>query len=189
MPVIPSIVNRRARRALSEKPIPADVLGRILDAARIAESCSNNQPWRFVAVSKEPHLSAVKEHLAGGNYWARRSPCIVLAATRPEDDCRLDDGRDYALFDLGLATQNLVLQAVEEGLTAHPVAGFKPVGVKQAVGMPSEYVLITLVILGYPGATDGLSEKHLKQESSEQVRKDESETVAFNTWTFAARES
>ncbi len=188
MALIPSIVKRRARRALSDKPIPEDVLRRVLEAARLAESCSNNQPWRFVAVTDEPHLSSVKEHIAGGNYWAKRSPCIVLAACRVEDDCRLDDGRDYALFDLGLATQNLVLQAVEEGLIAHPIAGFKPVGVKAAAGIPLDYTLITLVILGYAGPTEGLSEKHLGQETDKQVRKNWEHTVSQNTWSFGARE-
>jgi glutaredoxin-dependent peroxiredoxin len=79
-------------------------------------------------------------------------PCIVCVATEAELDCRLSGRREYALFDAGLAVQNLLLQATREGLVAHPIAGFKPVEIKNLLGIPKKYTLITLVVLGYPGS-------------------------------------
>ena len=93
--------------------------------------------------------------------------------------------REYALFDTGLAVQNRVFQAVREGLIAHPVAGFKPVQIKELLEIPEEYVLITLVVLGYPGDPSLLSEKHRQAEAAGEERKPREETVAFNGWSFS----
>ncbi len=180
--IMVEIEKGRARRALDEKIIPDDVINRVLKSAVWAPSCFNNQPWRFVAVRSEEVLGRVKENLAGGNYWALRSPCIIAVATTPDNDCRLSDNRDYALFSTGLAAENLILQAIAEGLVAHPIAGFKPVPVKEILGIPEEYILITLIILGYPGDPSQLSEEHQKKENMPRDRKPMHEVVFFDAW-------
>ena len=180
--LVPEIEARRAYRALDARKIDEVVIERILSAAHLAPSCSNNQPWRFVAVTDSAVLGEIKKHLTGGNYWAKVSPFIVLVCTRAEDDCRLSAGREYALFDTGLATQNLLLQGVREGLHAHPIAGFSPEPIKQIASIPDDYVLITLVIFGYPGDTSGLNEKHLLSEQRERRRKPLPEVVAYERW-------
>lgn len=184
--IINEILLRRARRALDEKPVPENLIERILHAASLAPSCFNNQPWRFVVVNEQQNLKALKEHLPGGNYWAKRSPCIVCAVTDTELDCRLSDRREYALFDTGLAVENLILQATKEGLIAHPIAGFKPLEIKKCLGIPDKYVLITLVVLGYPGDSSVLSEEHRAAESAEQERKRKEEIISFNGWKFSS---
>ena len=180
--LIPEINERRARRALSEEVIPEDVVRRIMTAATYAPSCNNNQSWRFLVVTEEQPLNRIREALAGGNYWAKKAPVMVAVATKLDLDARLSDRRDYALFDCGLATENLMLQALKEGLYAHPMAGFDPLKVKEAFQIPDEFIVITLVAVGYPGEPSHLSEKHQKQESSERVRKPESEVICYNTW-------
>ena len=182
------IQERRAKRALDTRKVPEDVIKRIMAAATWAPSCFNNQPWRFIVIESEKALDTVKGYLADGNYWAQKSPFIVLAVTENELDCRLSDNRNYALFDVGLAVESLVLQAVKEGLVAHPIAGFKPVPLKKALGIPEEYTLITLVILGYPGDESHLSEKHLELEHGERDRKPLEEVVMFNKWTLDKEE-
>lgn len=180
--LLQQIAERRAKRALREDAVPEDVLQRVLTAATYAPSCFNNQPWRFVVVSSKEKLEVAREYLSSGNYWARKAPVVVLAATKADLDCQLSAGRDYAFFDLGQAVQSMILQAAKEGLIAHPIAGFKPVEIKQAFGIPEEYILLTLVIIGYPGSEDHLSDKHKELEHSERSRKEPSEVVAFNGW-------
>jgi nitroreductase len=107
---------------------------------------------------------------------------VVAVLTQPELDCRFDDRRDYALFGAGLATGNLLAQATREGLIAHPIAGFKPVPIKEALGVPPELILITLVILGYPGEESGLSEKHRVQEHAPRERKPLTEVLRYERW-------
>ena len=180
--LLAEIETRRARRALDERPVPEEVLLRILTAAALAPSCNNNQPWRFLAVRRTEELQKVREHLSGGNYWAKKAPVVVAVLTQPELDCRFDDRRDYALFGTGLATGNLLAQATREGLIAHPIAGFKPVPIKEALGVPPELILITLVILGYPGEESGLSEKHRVQEHAPRERKPLTEVLRYERW-------
>ena len=76
----------------------------------------------------------------------------------------------------------MILQATKEGLVAHPIAGFKPVEIKQAFGIPEDFTLVTLVIIGYPGSEEHLSDKHKELEHSERSREDQSEVIAFNGW-------
>jgi len=173
--LLPEIEARRARRALDERAIPEEVVRRLLTAATLAPSCFNSQPWRLLAVRQAGELEIVRANLTSGNYWARKAPLVVLV-------CRLDDRRDYALFGSGLAVENLLLQATREGLIAHPIAGFKPAPIKEALGIPQELILITLVIVGYPGEEAGLNEKHRAQEHAPRSRKPLSEVVRYERW-------
>ena len=180
--IIQEIQLRRARRALSDEPIPAATVERIMTAATWAPSCFNNQPWRFVVVERQAELEKVKEFLAGGNYWAKKSPLIVLVLTEADLDCRLSDRRDYAFFSTGLAVENMLLQAVREGLIAHPIAGYKPEAIKEALGIPAELVLLTLVIIGRPGDESHLNEKHIALEHSARDRKSPAEVIRYHRW-------
>ncbi|MFO7850251.1 MAG: nitroreductase family protein [Spirochaetia bacterium] len=182
--LLEAINNRRAYRALSEKPVARDVQDRLMEAATYAPSCSNKQPWRFLLADEESARRRVAENLPGGNYWAEKAPLYVLAVTKPELDCRLKDRREYALFDVGMAVMNLQLQAVEEGLRAHPIAGFDDSGIKKAFDIPEEYILITVVVIGHPGDPSVLSEKHLESENSERVRVEKDAVIARNGWDF-----
>ena len=182
--ILSEIDKRRAYRGLSEEKIPQETIERIMKAATYAPSCFNSQSWRFLVVSEKGALAMLHESLVDGNYWAKKAPIMVAVATKPELDCRKSDMREYALFDCGLATQNLILQAVKEGLYAHPMAGFDPLVVKRAFSIPEDFIVITLLALGYPGNTDQLSEKHRKAEVSPRVRKPDHETICYNQWKF-----
>jgi len=181
--VLPEIVSRRALRALSDREIPNEVLVRLAQAATLAPSCYNSQPWRFVFVTSRELRRRVHDATIGGNYWAERAPCYVVAATDLELDCRLDLERDYALFDTGLAVQNLLLQATREGVIAHPIAGFDEAALKRALEIPERYIAIAVVVLGYPGDENGhLSAAHRRAEKAPRERHAVSEVAWFNRW-------
>jgi nitroreductase len=182
MSILPQIENRRARRAIDPRPIEREVLVRLAQAAHLAPSFANGQSWRIITVVAPTRLETLKAALSGGNYWAKKSPAIAAFVTSLDWDGRLDGGRDYALFDLGMAAMNYQLQAIEEGLVVHPIAGFDQAAAKLALGLPEAVVVETLVILGYPGDSAGLSEKHLASETSERDRKSLDEVAAFDTW-------
>ncbi len=182
--VLESITARRARRAITNHPIGRDVLETLLTAALLAPSCANNQPWRFVVVDEDPTLAQVKEHLSGGNYWAKISPSIIAVASKADLDCQIPDGRNYHMFGCGMASMNLMLQATEMGLIAHPIAGFKQEPIKEVLNIPRDYTLITLIILGNPASDHAaLSEKHQADELEPRVRKPLMDVVAWNTFS------
>ncbi|GAB4306341.1 MAG: nitroreductase family protein [Candidatus Bipolaricaulota bacterium] len=177
--VNPLLRARRAYRALAPDPIPREALVRLVEAAHLAPSCFNNQPWRFVIAEGEA-LARVKAALSGGNYWAKRAPAILALASHRDLDCKLSDGRDYYLFGCGMATGLLMIQATQMGLIAHPIAGYDPLAVKEALGIPNEYVLITLIVVGKPGAVSTLSDKHRAIELGPRERKPLPAVLAWN---------
>jgi nitroreductase len=184
MDVLPELAQRRAFRSIAADPLPDEQIERLLEAAVLAPSCSNNQPWRMIAVSGET-LPALRETLTEYNKWATRAPLIVLFATKPSLDCRLDSGRDYAYFDLGQAALALQLQATREGLYAHPIAGYAPAKAAKAVGLPEDFVVLTLVIVGKPGDSSLLSERQAEGEKSPRLRKALGEVAFRDRWPTA----
>lgn len=181
--ILKEIEDRRARRALSEKTIPEKLLIRILEAATFAPSCGNSQPWRFLVLNEFKTLEIVKEHLSGGNYWAKKSPAVIAVISREDFGVQRPGNRNYAFFDTGMACMNLQIQAQKEGVISHPIAGFKAVELREALGISPDYTLLTLIILGYPGDEGELGEKHSTQEKAPRERKPLSEVVSFNNWT------
>lgn len=183
MDVQEAIMLRRARRVLSGRAIEDDKIESLAEAARLSASCFNNQPWRLVFSSGKDSLELVKGALSKGNVWATKAPLIVAVASRPPDDCQLSDRRDYYLFDCGLAIGQLVLRATELGLIAHPIAGFDPLKVKAALGIPEDHVVMTLVICGYPGTDDSLlSDKQKEAEVRRPDRKPKGENIFVDRW-------
>lgn len=180
--IVSAIMNRRAARALAPDSIPVEDIEEILSAGTLAPSCYNNQPWRIVAVTEAQILEQVKEALAPGNAWAKKAPFIAILATRPCDDCRLDEGRDYAYFDLGLCAMNIMLQATHLGYIAHPIAGFSPKKVRQKLGIPQDYDIVTLIVFGKRGIPDNLEPWQQIAETAPRERKPLNEVVFYNTW-------
>lgn len=148
----------------------------------MSASCFNNQPWRFVVLQEGQGIERGRARLSAGNYWALTAPVLLAVVTHKEYDCDLDEGRQYALFDCGMAVQNIQIQAQHEGVIAHPIAGFKAAELKEDLGIPPDHVLITLVVVGYPGEDNELNEKHAELESAPRVRKEREELVFFGSW-------
>jgi nitroreductase len=186
--LIHEINIRRAKRALSDKKIPDEIIHRLMNAATFAPSCFNNQSWRFLVVTDDESLNKIHDALSKGNYWVKKAPAVVVVATKLEFGCQLSDRRDYALFDCGLATENLMLQGFKEGLYAHAIAGFDPFKIKAAFHIPDEYIVITLVAVGYPGDDGSLSDKHRELEHSPRDRRSQSEVICYNSWGLGASE-
>ena len=180
--IIEEIEKRRAYRALSPAPVAEEALRRVLAAAVLAPSCSNSQGWRFIAATGSEALSGIKAALAEGNAWAKASPLIIAALTKPSLDCRLDEGRDEALFDLGLACMNLMLQATREGLYTHPIAGFAPRKVRSALGIPDDYIVAALIVCGAPGDAGLLDERNRAREEAPRERKPIEEVAFRDRW-------
>ncbi len=186
MDILPELVARRAFRSIATDPLPADQVQRLLDAAVLAPSCFNFQPWRMIAVTGET-LPALREALSEGNKWGTRAPLIVVFATKPSLDCRQEGGRDYAYFDLGQAALALQLQATREGLYAHPISGYSAPKAAKAVGLPEDFVALTLVIVGRPGDGSLLSERQVEAEKAPRQRKDMAEVAFHDRYSLPAQ--
>ena len=125
----------------------------------------------------------VREGLTKGNVWATTAPLIMVVTGKPADDCRSNEGRDYFKFSCGLAVGEMLLQATELGIVAHPIAGYDPVKVREALSIPVDQVVIALVICGYPGEDEGLlSDKQKAQQRERPERKPIEENFFLDAW-------
>jgi len=152
MDVTKAIDIRRAYRSLEPMEITEDLIKDLARHAQLAPSCNNNQPWRFVFVYDPEKLKEMHAALSPGNEWIQAASMIIAVFSKKEDDCVIKD-REYYQFDCGQATAFLVLRTTELGLVAHPIAGFSPKKTKEILGIPEEYQVITLIIVGKHSAT------------------------------------
>jgi nitroreductase len=171
MNVHEAIEARRAYRSLGPAEISDDLVRDLARHARLAPSCNNNQPWRFVFVRGAAALAGLHEALTPGNAWMKAAPMLIAVCGRTEDDCVIKD-REYLLFGLGLASAFLILRATELGLVAHPVAGFSPKKTREALGIPEDHRVITLIAVGRKADTLNpvLSPEQLKNEAARPER-------------------
>jgi glutaredoxin-dependent peroxiredoxin len=184
MEVHDAILSRRARRALGPKPVEPEKLSALVEAMRLSASCSNSQPWRVVVCRTPEALTKARMALSRGNVWATRAPVIMVIAAKPEDDCHgLSDQRNYFLFSSGLAVGQMLLRAIDLGMIAHPIAGYDPLALKRELGIPSEFVIITMVIVGYLDEdTSLLSDKQKAIELARPERKPIGENFFDGSW-------
>lgn len=147
MDVHTAIETRRATRSLAPTPISADLVRDLASHAGLSPSCSNNQPWRFVFVFDPDRLEAMKPVYNPGNRWCHAASLMIAVLARREDDCVIKE-RAYHLFDTGLAVAFLILRATELGLVAHPIAGYGPAQTRQVLGIPEEFDVVTIVLVG-----------------------------------------
>jgi nitroreductase len=161
--------RRQSVRAYLDRPVERAAVERCLEAARLAPSASNAQPWRFV-VAEDP---AVVRELAGATYnrFAREAPAFVAVVREPgKAVARLGGwlaGRDYRLIDLGMAAEHFCLQAAEEGLGTCMLGLFNQRRARRALRVPAGRRIDILIVLGHP-ADKGVREKRRKR--LDQVR-------------------
>lgn len=172
MDVIDAIKKRRAYRSLVPVEISQSLIEDLARNAQLAPSCFNNQPTRFVFVYGSENINNMHAALSSGNEWAYSASLIIAVSSRREDDCIIKD-REYHQFDCGLAAAFLILRATELGLVAHPIAGFSPRKTKEILGIPEEYKVITLIIVGKWAETisPSLSEKQKVWEKNKAGEK------------------
>ena len=168
MNVETAIATRRSYRFLQPVEITDEMVEKLAVAAQLAPSCFNNQPWRFVFVRDPAVRARFAETLSGGNSWAQAASMLMAVFTRAEDDCTIQE-REYYLFDTGMATAQLMLQATELGLVTHAMAGFNEGEVKEVLGIPTDYRVITVIAVGKKAAEPS-TEVTEKQRASEDNR-------------------
>lgn len=150
MKVLEVIQNRQSVRKYKKDPILEEALLRVLEAARLAPSGSNFQPWKFIIVKDK----AVKEKLAqasAGQFFMAEAPIIIIGCGFP-DNCYAHMGRYMKSWsvDVTIALEHLILQAQEEGLGTCWIGSFEEEEVKAILNIPENVKVLALTPLGYP---------------------------------------
>jgi nitroreductase len=165
-PISSFIAQRWSPRAFDGKRmLDKKTVATIFEACRWAPSFGNLQPWRFVVgLNFDDTHKAIFETLTDANKrWCKNVPMLFIAATRltkPSDNTPYG----HPQHDLGLALENLFLQAVDLGLYCHFMAGFSPDKARAAFGIPEGYQPMTAGAVGYPGRLEDMPEDLQKRE-------------------------
>ena len=164
-----AIASRREVRDYDGRPLPDDVVERILDAGRLAGSAKNRQPWTFVVVED----AAAREALAAAVYepGSVRAAGLVVGL--------LVSGKGPVSFDAGRAAQNMLLAAWNEGVGGSPNGLADREAAHAAVGAGEDEQLAIVLTFGRParprdpGARDAAawSARARRRPLSELVRR------------------
>lgn len=143
------IAQRYSVRTFSEKQVEKEKILQILDAARLAPSAVNNQPWHFI-VAEEAEL---REKICGGyrGEWLQKAPVIIVACGDHERSWKRRDGKDHCDVDLAIVVDHLILAATALGLGTCWVCAFDAEHVAKVLELPAHLEPIALIPLGYPG--------------------------------------
>jgi nitroreductase len=184
-------INELMRRRWSprafqeERPVERETVLTLLEAARWAPSCFNDQPRRFLVFdgSDLDALEKARGCLSEGNAWARKAPVLMLSVARETFEQNGKPNR-WAQHDTGLATENLLLEAVELGLAAHPMAGYDAGRARSEFGIPEGFTPIAMIAIGYPyrGKLEELDEKLRAKELAPRERKSINEVAFAGFW-------
>jgi len=171
------IQSRRSIRHYLPRPVEKEKILACLEAARLAPSAHNAQPWRFLVIDDAELKARVSEKAFSGMYsacrFASQAPVLVLLLAKSDFMAnrlgRLVQGVQFYLLDLGIAGEHFVLKAEELGLGTCWIGWFNSRAVAKLLKIPKKYRLVAVLAVGY-------SERRPPARS----RKSLEETVWFN---------
>jgi nitroreductase len=175
-------IHKRAslKLHLSPRQIEQAKIDKVLTAARVAPSARNTQPWRFIVVKDKTLIEKlVSRAFSEVNRVARDAPIIIVACANPNDDVVIN-GKEYYLFDLGLAVENMVLAATDMGLATHIMAGIDEDELRRILDVPPEVRCPVIVLLAH--TAEESYDEAAKTKLTERTRKNLSEFVYVNKW-------
>jgi len=145
-----AIKTRRSIRRYKPTPVPENLLKDVLNAARLAPSADNAQPWRIIVVMDEQ----VKLKLAAasnGQKFIAQAPVVLVACGIPDEAFQTAGGyMSSHVIDVSIAIDHLTLAAHAVGLGTCWIAWFKEDKVREILGVPEDVRVVALTPLGYP---------------------------------------
>ncbi len=162
--------KRQSVRDYSSRPVSREIIDKCLEAARLAPSACNSQPWHFIVLDDEKMKNRFADKAFSGIYainsFAKQAPVIIVVVTeRSIYAARLGSyfrGTQYNLIDIGISCEHLVLQAAELGVGTCMHGWFNEKAIKRFLGLPRDKKIDILISMGYPKET-ALRDKKRKE--------------------------
>ena len=164
-----AIEKRKSIRDYEDKPIPEDMLLRVLEAARLAPSGGNSQPWKFIVVRDGKRRQKLAQSAAGQTFVAEAPVVIAAVATKPKI-VMMCEVPEYAV-DLAIAVHHITLAAVDEGLGTCWIGAFSQEEARGVLSVPEKYQIVALLPLGFT-----------KQPEGPKTRKSLNEIICYETF-------
>lgn len=173
------IKSRQSDRKYSDKAIEKEKLERVIEAGRLAPSACNAQPWKFIVVTNPELIEKIAEaasaKLIGMNSFVGQAPVLfVVIREQPNFSSKVGAAikkKDYSLIDIGIASENICLQAKAEGIGSCIIGWFDEKLLRNILDIPRSKRVELIITLGY-----SLSDQREKR------RKSAGETVSYNKY-------
>ena len=177
--ILELIISRQSDRKYSDKPVEKEKLDRIIEAGRMAPSACNAQPWKFIVVTEPMLISKIAEaasaKLIGMNIFVAQAPVqLIVVREKPNMSSKVGStikNKDYSLIDIGIASENICLQARAEGIGSCIIGWFDEKMLRKLLGIPRSKRVELIITIGY-----SLSDHR------EKKRKPPEETISYNKY-------
>jgi len=158
LPVLDVIKARGSIRNYKDKPVPKQALLDILEAARMAQSADNRQPWEFIVVT-DPATRKRLAQVAGNQTFVGEAAAVLVCLASPEGSAPVGPFEGF-LIDLAIAIENMALTAWDLGIGSCWIGAYDEQNVKELFDVPRNLRVVSLLTLGYPDEKAG--RKHRK---------------------------
>jgi nitroreductase len=154
--------NRQSVRAYQDKPVEREKIERCLEAGRLAPSARNAQPWQFVVIDdlelKDKVARKTFNKIVSFNRFSLQAPVLIIVISENKGIInkigRAIKNKQFNLVDIGIAVENICLQATEEGLGTCILGWFDETGVKELLNIPQSKTIELIVTMGYPQSSE-----------------------------------
>jgi nitroreductase len=151
------IEKRYSVRAYKPDPVEDEKLTQVLEAARLAPTAANRQPFQLIVVhtaGREAELERIY-----GRDWFVQAPVVICACGVPTQGWVRRDGKRYTDVDVAIAMDHLVLAAADLGLGTCWIGAFDPGAAREVLGLPDDVEPIAFTPLGYPADRSGAKKR------------------------------
>ena len=163
------IEKRYSARAYKSDPVEDDKLQQVLEAARLAPTAANLQPFQLIVIHTAGREAELKRIYSRD--WFVQAPLVICACGIPGQGWVRKDGKSYNDVDVAIVMDHLILAATNLGLGTCWIAAFDPPAAREVLDLPDDVEPIAFTPLGYPA-----------DEPGRQKRKALSELVRYESW-------
>ena len=159
--------KRCSVRQYSDRSVEPEKMDYILEAARLAPSAVNKQPWRILLIESEEKRQQLQS--CYDREWFKQAPLyLIVCGNHAESWKRAEDGKDHVDVDVAILTEHLCLAAAKQGLGTCWVCNFNVARCKQLFNLPEDLEPIVLLPLGYP-ADESAFEVEKKRKALSEI--------------------
>jgi nitroreductase len=165
------VINKRySVRAYKADPVPDEVLKQVLNAAVIAPTAANKQPFQIIVIETNGRVEELKQIY--NREWFVQAPLVLCFCGVPEQGwARRMDSKSYMMVDVAIAADHLILAAAALGLGTCWIAAFDVNAARTVLGLPETVEPIIFTPLGYPA-----------DQPKGKTRKSPDDLVRYNRW-------
>jgi nitroreductase len=164
------VQKRYSVRAYKPAPVEDAKLAMVLEAARLAPTAANRQPFQLIVARVKGREAEFQQ--VYGRRWFIQAPLVICACGVHEQGWeRTSDRINYTTVDVAIAMDHLILAATSLGLGTCWIAAFDPVAARQVFGLPDDVEPVALTPLGYPA-----------DQPTPRARKPLSDLVRYERW-------